>query len=146
MAQGSYGALYSYDNSPRASIFKGVAPLSEHIMDMRSIMNRNHYPSEGVLPNEPGHAISARMDLDSVSHIPNGGIDAKVTNRCLFRSLQTQAVSGPTHFGQKVFKWVDAGREVFPGWPHLGLPDVWDFRWVQVTPTRMLVKIVDKVC
>merc|ERR1719271_2241831 len=133
-AEARYGALYSYDSGPRASIFKSVAPLSEHIMDMRSIMNRNMWPSEGVLPNEPGHAISARMDL-SFSKIPNGGIDAKVTSRCLFRAMQAQAISGPSHDKQSPFKWKDGAAEVLPGWPHLGLPDVYDFNWVQMSPT-----------
>merc|ERR1719440_2292471 len=62
LAESTYGALYSYDSGPRASIFKSVAPLSEHIMDMRSIMNRNVYPNENHMwKSEPGHAISARM-------------------------------------------------------------------------------------
>ena len=30
------------------------------------------------MPNEPGHAIAARMDLDPVSQLPNGAIDSKV--------------------------------------------------------------------
>ena len=32
----------------------------------------------GVSPVEPGHDISARMDLSLTMPIPNGGIDAKV--------------------------------------------------------------------
>lgn len=147
-AEARYGALYSYDGGPRASIFKSVAPLSEHIMDMRSIMNRNNWPGEGVLPNEPGHAISARMDL-GFSKIPNGGIDAKVVNRCLFRGMQVQAISGPTHDTQKPFQWTpwvvdNAGhQQVISGWPHMGLPDVFDFNWVQLSPTAQLSALVD---
>jgi len=141
-AEAQFGGLYSYDSGPRASIFKSVAPLSEHIMDMRSIMNRNMWPAEGVLPNEPGHAISARMDL-GFSKIPNGGIDAKVVSRCLFRSMQVQAISGPTHDKQGAFKWMDGVAEVVKGWPHLGLPDVFDFNWVQMSPTAQLKHLVD---
>merc|ERR1719181_939285 len=142
MAEQKYGALYSYDNGPRAAIFHKVAPLAEHLMDMRGIMNRNTWPNEGVLPNEPGHAISARMDL-SFSKIPNGGIDAKVVNRCLFRSMQCQAISGPSHDKQSVFKWMDGAADNMKGWPHLGLPDVWNFGWVQMTPTAQLSHLVD---
>jgi len=141
-AEAQYGGLYSYDNGPRASIFRNVAPLSEHLMDMRSMMNRNVWPNEGVLPNEPGHAISARMDL-GFSKIPNGGIDAKVLNRCLFRSMQVQAISGPSHDKQKPFKWMDGAAEVMKGWPHLGLPDVFNFNWVQISPTSQLKNLVD---
>merc|ERR1719240_2180913 len=61
---------------------------------------------------------------------------AKVVNRCLLRQMQAQAISGPTHASQKVFEWVSAdGKDLWPGWPHLGLPDKWDFDWVQMTPT-----------
>jgi hypothetical protein len=141
-AEATYGGLYSYDASPRASIFKAVAPLSEHIMDMRSMMNRNTWPSEGVLPNEPGHAISARMDL-GFSKIPNGGIDAKVVSRCLFRGMQVQAISGPSHETQKPFMWMDGPAEIHAGWPHMGLPDVYDFNWVQFSPTAQLKALVD---
>jgi len=141
-AEARYGGLYSYDSGPRASIFKSVAPLAEHIMDMRSIMNRNMWPNEGVLPNEPGHAISARMDL-GFSKIPNGGIDAKVVNRCLFRGMQVQAISGPSHDKQGPFKWMDGPAEVVKGWPHMGLPDVYDFNWVQMSPTAQLNALVD---
>merc|ERR1719436_996947 len=81
------------------------------------------YPMEGVLPSSPGHAISSRMDL-AFSKIPNGGIDAKVLNRCLLRSMQCQAISGPSHDNQAIFKWADNGVDRMPGWPHLGLPDV----------------------
>jgi len=141
-AEAKYGALYSYTAGPRASIFKNVAPMTEHLMDMRSTMNRNAYPGEGVLPNDPGHAISARMDL-GFSKIPNGGIDAKVVNRCLFRSMQVQAISGPSHTTQPVFKWRDGVADIVKGWPHLGLPDVWDFDWVQMSPTASLKHLVD---
>lgn len=144
LAEKTYGALYSYEDGPRATIFKHLGSAIKTLFDMRSIMNRNVYPNEGVLPNSPGHAVSARNDLDSVSHLPNGGIDAKVTNRCLFRSMQTQAISGPTHDNQAVFKWRDTGGDVFPGWPHMGLPDVWDFKWVQMTPTTSLHRVVDQ--
>merc|ERR1719382_1556444 len=95
------------------------------------------------MPIEPGHAISARMDLEGPSHIPNGGIDAKVTNYCLFRRLQAQAISGPTRNGQPLFSWRDHGKDLFPGWPHLGLPDRWNFDWAQLTPSKLLPSAVD---
>jgi len=107
-----------------------------NLFDMRTLMTRNSYPNEGTFPSAAGHAIAARMDLVGYSPIPNGGIDAKVVNRCLLRQLQAQAISGPTHASQKVFEWVSAdGKDLWPGWPHLGLPDQWNFEWVQMTPT-----------
>merc|ERR1719203_528734 len=101
-------------------------------------MNRND-PSEHVEPPTPGHAISARLDLDNLN-IPNGGIDAKVTNYCLFRKLQCQAISGPSHDQQPTFSWA-----AFAGYPHLGLPETWNFSWVQMTSSRMLPAVVDEL-
>lgn len=145
-AENVYGSLFSFAHGPRATIFEHYAKSVANLGGMRALMRRNAFPSEGILPNEPGHAVSARMDLDPVSHIPNGGIDAKVVNSCLFRKLQCQTVSGPTAQGQPVFRWKDeGGGELFPGWPHLGLPDVWNFDWVQMTNTSVLTKASD-VC
>eukprot|EP00929_Paragymnodinium_shiwhaense_P119046 TRINITY_DN90936_c0_g1_i1.p1 TRINITY_DN90936_c0_g1~~TRINITY_DN90936_c0_g1_i1.p1 ORF type:complete len:688 (+),score=82.15 TRINITY_DN90936_c0_g1_i1:112-2175(+) len=146
-AEAQYGDLYSYDRNPRATIFKNYAPNVQNLIAMRSLMNRNKFPHEGVLPLRPEHAISSRMDLDNMGGaLPNGGIDAKVTNRCLFRLLQSQAISGPTHDDQPVFSWGNSapgGVQLWPGWPHLGLPDNWDFSWVQMSPTGPLMALQD---
>lgn len=144
-AQASFGALYSFDKNPRALIFGRVAGAIADLFSMRHAMRRNAYPHEDVMPNEPGHAISARMDLDVISHIPNGGIDSKVVNRCLMKSMQCQAESGPSHDSQAVFRWQsNTGSDLFPGWPHMGLPSQWNFGWVQMTPSSILDKPVDK--
>jgi len=147
-AEAKYGSLFSYGDGPRATIFKHVAGSANSMTDMRVIMNRNVYPLEAVQPSSPGHAISARLDLDGVNHLPNGGIDAKVTDQCLIRMLQCQAISGPSHDKQPIFTWRGAtGVDNFPGWPHLGLPDVWNFGWVQMTPSRLMPRATDEhVC
>jgi hypothetical protein len=140
-AQKAHGDLFSYDKGPRAKIFKRLSTSVTDLFDMRALMNRNTYPHESVWPNAAGHAISARMDLDS--GIPNGGIDAKVTNNCLFRRLECQAISGPSHDSEPVFRWRKNGKELFPGWPHFGLPDVWDFTWVQITNSSSIERLQD---
>lgn len=144
-AEREYGPLYSYANNPRASIFKKIGPNVADLFSMRSAMNRNTFPKEGTTPSSPSHAISARYDLDpDGGAFPNGGIDAKVTNRCLFRMLQCQAVSGPTHDTQPVFRWTaDNGLDIFPGWPHIGMPDIFNFDWVQMSPSGPLPALAD---
>lgn len=145
-AQKSHGSLYSYDDSPRGHIFHEVAPTVESLMDMRGALNRNMYPYSGVEPNEPGHEISARMDLSPTQPIPNGGIDTKVTNRCLFKAITAQAISGPSHMNQPAFQWIkDDETEAWPGWPHVGEPDTWNFDWVQMTPAAQgpITDVVD---
>jgi len=144
-AETKYGDLFSFGNGPRASIFKHVAGSIGSMFDMRAVMNRNVYPNEGVAPVEPGHAISARMDLDMNNHLPNGGIDAKVVDRCLIRLLQCQAISGPSHDTQPIFRWQNEdGAENFAGWPHLGLPSVWNFTWAQATPSGLMPRATDE--
>jgi len=137
-AQSSHGALYSWDHNPRADIFRGAAPEVEGLYDMRLLMRRNRYPLTGAQPSSAGHDISARFDLLPSGGVPNGGIDAKIVNRCLLKKLEVQAISGPSHGTLPPFRWrAEGGAELWPGWPHDGLPDVWDFDFVQMTPAGM---------
>merc|ERR1719247_2203267 len=77
----------------------------------------------------PSYTISARSDLlDNEGHqnsdgSPDGGVDAKITSSCLFKSLTAQAISSPSHTSLPAFKWTDGGRELWPGFPHEGLPN-----------------------
>jgi len=145
-AQRTHGALYSWTDNPRAKIFGAQAKNVETLFDMRALMSHNMYPYAGVEPNEPGHEISARMDLSPTQPIPNGGIDAKVTSRCLMKVMAVQAISGPTHANQPAFRWTkDGGMDKFPGFPHVGQPDVWNFDFVQMTPASsgILTDIID---
>jgi len=131
-----FGPLYSWEHNPRAEIFKGAAREVEALNDMRLLMRRNRYPSTGAYPATPGHDISARFDLLQKGGVPNGGIDAKVVNRCLMEVHQVQAISGPSHAPLPPFRWrSESGEELWPGWPRDGLPDVWSFGFVQMTPT-----------
>lgn len=135
-AQRKVGAVYSWADAPRATIFSSSAPGVNSAGDMRKLMNRNQYPTGGVEPQTPGHDISARFDLASDGPVPAGGIDAKVTCRCLMKALKCQAQSGPAHTDVRAFTWTkDDGRPYFPGYVHIGQPDVWSFDYVQVSPT-----------
>eukprot|EP00439_Symbiodinium_sp_Y106_P070018 s3852_g12.t1 len=140
-AEESYGKLFSFEDSPRASLLRRFGSGVSQLGDMRSTMTRND-PKDAVpgFPAGPGHAIMARLDLDSmVNNIPNGGIDAKVTSACLFKRMACQAVSGPSHGSYPAFRWTSQATdtapaaELFQGWPHLGLPDVWDFDFVEMS-------------
>ncbi|OLP85098.1 putative phospholipase B-like 2 [Symbiodinium microadriaticum] len=141
IAEESYGKLFSFEDSPRASLLRRFGSGVSQLGDMRSTMTRND-PKDAVpgFPAGPGHAIMARLDLDAMANnIPNGGIDAKVTSACLFKRMACQAMSGPSHGSYPAFRWTrkatDAApsAEMFQGWPHLGLPDVWDFDFVEMS-------------
>jgi len=137
-AEEYHGKLFSADENPRARIFHATAPKVQSLAEMRAEMRRNRWPHEAVdqADNQPDHAIAARGDLDHDHPNPNGGVDAKVTNFCLAKRLIADAISGPTAAAQKPFRWTDAasGKELYPGTPHDGLPDVWNFDWVRMTP------------
>jgi len=150
-AERSHGALYSWSGNPRAQIFAANVGNVNTLFEMRTLMNRNKYPIAGypvlgplALPNEPGHEIAARMDLSPLVQIPNGGIDAKVASRCLVYDLKVQAISGPSHSTQAPFRWkATDGADLWAGWPHFGLPDVWNFDYVQMSPAQGFVPLVD---
>lgn len=132
------GKMFSADHNPRASIFAKTAPTVNVLADMRHEMQRNKWPHETFsgVKDTPDHAIAARGDLvRGKSMSPNGGVDSKVTSSCLVKKLAADAISGPTHDDQKPFKWTDSsGKELFPDYPHDGLPDTWNFDWVRMTP------------
>eukprot|EP00931_Biecheleriopsis_adriatica_P105978 TRINITY_DN80495_c0_g1_i1.p1 TRINITY_DN80495_c0_g1~~TRINITY_DN80495_c0_g1_i1.p1 ORF type:complete len:662 (-),score=161.32 TRINITY_DN80495_c0_g1_i1:24-1721(-) len=132
-AERTHGMLYSYEANPRATIFLQGAPAVNDLAEMRTLMNRNQYPLSSVANNDPGHEISARYDLSPALKIPNGGIDAKVVSRCLVKQLQVQAVSGPSHQSLQPFRWKGPeGDEIWPDYPHAGMPDEWNFDYVQM--------------
>jgi hypothetical protein len=135
-AEEVHGDLFSADKNPRAHIFANTAVQVQTLQDMRAEMRRNRWPDEvGPDTNTPEHAISARGDLNTESPDPNGGVDSKVTNACLAKRLQCDAISGPTTDTQKPFKWTDdKGKQRFPKAPHDGMPDLWNFDWVRMGP------------
>jgi len=136
-AERSHGTLYSWDANPRAAIFAAAAVNANGLFDMRRLMSGNSYDRTGAAQSQgsPGHQISARMDLLAGLSVPNGGIDTKITSSCFIAKMEVQAISGPSHQGLPPFRWTTAdGSELWPGWPHTGLPDVWDFDFVQMSP------------
>lgn len=124
---------YSAEKSPRANILRATAPHVASVADMRNEMQRNEWPHEidGGRENTPDHAIAARSDLGREG-VPNGGGDSKITSSCLMKALKADIISGPTHLHQKPFKWTENGKELYPTYPHMGLPDVFNFNFLRV--------------
>jgi len=137
-AEDLHGPLFSAEQNPRAKIFAATAQGVQTLADMRQEMRRNRWPNEKAVgdDNEPDHAIAARGDLNKDSPSANGGVDAKVTTSCLARLLRCDAISGPTAATQQPFRWTDPAthKDRFPGAPHEGLPDMWNFDWVHMAP------------
>mmetsp|Transcript_46874 Transcript_46874/g.111578 ORF Transcript_46874/g.111578 Transcript_46874/m.111578 type:complete len:614 (+) Transcript_46874:155-1996(+) len=135
-AEAMGGSLYSWSLNPRTQAFNGSAPGVASYKDMRELMSRN------TNPQSSGFEVSARLDLDAV-HLPNGGIDAKVTGRCLAAKLEVQAISSPSHKRLPPFQWTKDGVDLWPQWPHYGLPNVWNFDFVEMTPNGVTPTLHD---
>jgi hypothetical protein len=138
-AEKTHGALYSWKNNARATIFAEAQGEISSLAAMRQTMTRNLAALPGAVAGDsPGHEISARMDLSTSMPIPNGGIDAKIVNRCLVSKMQVQAISSPSHGNMPAFQWqTPDGSEMWSGYPHVGLPNLWNFDWVQITASNM---------
>lgn len=137
-AEKSHGAIYSWRNNPRAKIFADAQGAITGLQAMRETMTRNLASVAGPTVGAPGHEISARMDLNPSMPIPNGGIDAKIVDRCLFAKMQVQAISSPSHGASAAFQWQKSdGSEMWLGYPHAGLPNLWNFGWVQMTMSNL---------
>lgn len=133
-----YGDYYSYERAPRANIFRRDH-VKVHDMDsMMALMRYNDYTHDPFSrcnctpPYNAVYAISSRYDLldpHGKYDVPNmyprsvGGIDMKVTNYTLFKSLEFIGISGPTWGTQPVFEWSTSGFND----SHVGHPDKWQF-------------------
>lgn len=145
--------LYSKDNTPRAQIVKATEGGVNSLEAMRAEMTRNKGTDEPVDKQAlqiPRFAISARNDLkdnegdpDKKYGSPDGGVDAKVTSSCLFESQSAEAISSPSHTTLPAFKWTDGGNEIWPGYPHEGLPNEANFDWQSMNVQDNVIGALD---
>jgi len=149
--EGEQAVIYSKDNTPRAQIARRTAHSVSSLDTMRAEMTRNLGTSEPVDEASlqiPRFAISARDDLRNAQDMnpdgsPEGGVDSKITDSCLFRSLTANAISSPSHSTLPAFEWTKNGAETWPGYPHEGLPDKADFDWVSVQAQDDMLSPID---
>lgn len=138
-----FGDFFSYDNSPRASIFRrdqsNVVDMDSMIRLMRS-NNFTHDPlsrCDCSPPYSGENAIAARSDLnpnagkypfDALGHRDHGATDMKVTNRELMINLELIAVAGPTYDDQDITPFVWSEADFGNSTNHFGHPDKWMFK------------------
>lgn len=135
-----YGDWYSYNNTPRALIFKRDQGNVVDIDTMTTLMRYNDYQHDPLSacnctpPYSAENAIAARSDLnpangtypfDSLGHRAHGSIDMKLTTYELFKTLQFIAYGGPTYDQQPPFQW--STFDLASTTPHIGQPDLWQF-------------------
>lgn len=149
--RGPEAELYSKQGTPRAQIVRQTAGDIVSLEAMRSEMTRNlgtHEPVDEPELQIPRYSISARDDLEDNEHSnpdgsPDGGVDAKITSSCLFKTLTAQAISSPSHTSLPVFRWTQNGMDLWPGFPHEGLPDEASFEWVRVDAQDEMLNMLD---
>eukprot|EP01113_Clastostelium_recurvatum_P013539 TRINITY_DN1719_c0_g1_i2.p1 TRINITY_DN1719_c0_g1~~TRINITY_DN1719_c0_g1_i2.p1 ORF type:complete len:584 (+),score=142.12 TRINITY_DN1719_c0_g1_i2:60-1754(+) len=129
-----YGPLFSYQNNPRARIFRRDANNVAGVHSMQKMMRYNDWLNDPLSDDNPGNAISSRFDLVNAPN-PNpflvqgafGGVDSKMTSATLSQVNPTMwAQSGPTHDQQPPFRW---DNTLWKDISHEGQPDVWAFDW-----------------
>ncbi|KAK8814155.1 hypothetical protein WA158_008017 [Blastocystis sp. Blastoise] len=131
------GAENDYYNCSRHRIFDREQVINvQDIESMKHIMQFNEYETDPLSEGHPERSISSRYDLRYPNHAAFGGIDSKITSTSLMMNHTTIAISGPTHQNIKPFSWSEF-EKIHPENPsHEGLPDVYNFDWVNVDPKQ----------
>jgi len=110
--------------------------LVDKATTVNSVANAREVLTELLSSRGPGQAsITTRYDFAATNAIPAGGIDAKVTSKCMVQRLGFQGKSSPPSTqGAAPFTWLTAsGEQAWPGWPHDGVPDTLNFGWASMT-------------
>ncbi|RZF39366.1 hypothetical protein LSTR_LSTR000887 [Laodelphax striatellus] len=133
------GPWFSYTETPRAKLFKRDHATVIDMSSFMKLMRSNDFRNDDLAkcncsPAYSGKgAIAAREDLNPADgngmneRLARGAIDAKLTNRELFKKLQFYAVAGPTTGTDNklpVFRWSTSS---FSHIPHLSHPDEFNF-------------------
>jgi len=135
-----YGDWFSYENTPRAKIFRRDIGSVVDVGSMVHLMRYNNYTLDPLSacnctpPYSAENAISARCDLNpkngtypfgALGHRSHGGTDMKLTNTKMFQNLEFLAQSGPTWDPLPPFRW--SLQDFANDTNHVGHPDLWQF-------------------
>jgi len=139
-----YGDWFSYENTPRAKIFRRDVGKVTDVDGMIKLMRYNNFKQDPLSacdctpPFTGENAISARNDLNprngtypfpALGHRSHGGTDMKMTTSNLAGTYQLIAQGGPTFDPLPPFRW---SEQDFKDTPHVGHPDLWQFQPVIV--------------
>jgi hypothetical protein len=117
-----YPYLFGYDNYFRAELFRREQPKVQTLADMQRVMMLNQWQTDPFSYNNSGFAIASKISQQRwmVNDVTNNEKDV----------MRVSTISGPTHVDQPVFSWTDPE---WAGESHLGLPDTYDFVFLQLS-------------
>jgi len=123
-----FDTSFSYDLAPRARIFRRDANNAYNLTTLEKLMRYNNYHSDSIEENNPMWAIMSRDDLSAVNPTCFGGIDTKLSDYNMMKSIQAVIQAGPTHDNVPVFEWTNAWSNC----PHIAMPEKYDFDWIMM--------------
>ncbi|CAD8106929.1 unnamed protein product [Paramecium sonneborni] len=118
---------YSYELCPRGQMMKRDAPKVTSLDKMKEFIRYNDYKNDTLSQNNPGNAISSRLDLLETNPRAHGSIDGKVASLASVPLNIAYIQSGPTKDIQPVFSWTPQFTGI-----HWGQPTTFNFSWVEV--------------
>lgn len=135
-----FGDYFTYDEAPRAKIFRRDHHKVKDVETMSRMMRYNDYKNDPLSICDKCHpkqnamfAISSRGDLNPADGVyPFKGIghgniaatDMKLTNSAMFWRNELLTIGGPTYDDVPPFSWSNVD---FPNVTHYGQPDLWRF-------------------
>ena len=125
----------SYQEAPRAQIFRRDADTVKSLDTYKNILRYNEYKTDPYSHGDSCNAICCRGDFRSGGGSPFGCIDTKVTDNTLFWNMTAHIINGPTRGGKDdlpAFTWKE-----FPKDTPVGLPETYEFNWVEVAPKKL---------
>lgn len=109
-----------YDTAYRYFVFKNISFNVYNIEDSKSVLR---YHDEKEICN----TICPRCDI--VSDRPFGGVDSKITDRFMMKDdMKSIIIYGPSHI-PGVSEPFDFRK--FPSYSRLGIPDIFNFTWIE---------------
>jgi len=130
-AYNNHGNAYSYQYCPRANIFRRDQSKVKVMTDMENLMRYNNYQGDPFSLSDACNGISARCDLNQKGAKAFGGLDCKISDSTLIKTMTTNALSGPTTLKQPAFQWSN-----WASTPHYGQPSTFNFPFIEMQPHK----------
>ena len=134
-----YGKIFTYEGAERKKLFDMLLSnrTSISLLEFKNILRYNGYKlnrENDTSSKLPSTGISSRYDLGENNRLfLTGGIDLKIVNLSLIDKMTSIVTNGPTSENNpnlKKFNWKDAEQFKVE---HLGLPDVYDFPYIEMS-------------